>query len=152
MPRRLLLLILLIVASQAWPLSHLVPVLPAGGDPSRSPSSDALMGALPFPDTARRLDDIARALPREHGVVVAHGTPDQLASAYFVVAMRLWPRPVSYVACAPTPYLEHFRAPHAPPRFHWRLDLRPGSPAPVTVGGTPTQPDAAALCREGTTP
>jgi hypothetical protein len=146
MPRRLLFLVLVMVASQAWPLSHLVPVLPSGRDPSRSPSSDVLMGALPFPDAAVRLDAIAHALPPGPGVVIAHGTSDQLASAYFVVAMRLWPRPASYVACEPTPRLEQFRAPHVPPRFTWRIDMWPGRPEPLRVADTAMAQDAIALC------
>ena len=78
--------------------------------------------------------------------MVAHGTPDQLASAYFVVAMRLWPRQVSYVACEPSAHLEQFRAPHAPPRFTWRIDMWPGRAEPVRVADSSTAQDAVALC------
>jgi hypothetical protein len=146
MSRRLLCLALLIVASQVWPLSRLVPMLPAAGDPSRSPSSDVLMGALPFAHAAGHLDTIAGTLPPGPGVVVGHGSSDQLASAYFVVAMRLWPRRVSYVACEPAPRVEQFRAPHAPPRFEWRIDLWPGRPDPVRIGDATPAQDAGALC------
>lgn len=146
MPRRLAFLALILVASQAWPLSRLVPILPAPGATSRSPSSDVLMQALPFDHAADRLDAFTTTLPDAPGVVVAHGTSDALASAYFVMAMRLWPRPVSYVACEPAPRLEQFRAPHVPPRFRWRLDLHPGLATPVRVGTPGIVQDATALC------
>ncbi len=146
MPRHLLLLVLCIVASQAWPLSHLVPALPSGRDVRRSPSSDVLLQMLPFDDAATRIEQLARTLPDGPGVIVGHGTPDSLASAYFVLSMRLWPRPVSYVACAPTPRLEQFRAPHTPPRFLWRIDLRPGDATPVRATPGPVDQQAAALC------
>ncbi|MGV3517113.1 hypothetical protein [Luteitalea sp.] len=146
MPRRLLLLVVAIVISQAWPLSRLWPALPAGNEASRSPSSDVLMQALPFPHAAHRLATIAGTLPLSPGVVVAHTPADHLASAYFVIAMHLWPRQVSYVACAPVPQVEQFRAPHLPPVFTWRIDLRPGTARPVHVStGVPSQ-DPAALC------
>src|SRR5688572_11567135 len=89
MPRHLLILALAIVASQAWPLSRLVPALPSGTGASRSPSSDVLMQALPFANAAERIEVIARALPATGGVIVAHAPAEQLASAYFVLSMRL---------------------------------------------------------------
>ena len=120
-----------IVASQAWPVAHTVPFLP-GADPSRSPSSDALMQALPLPHAAARLDALARTLPDGPGVVVAHGTADRLTPAYYVLVMRLWPRPAHLVICEPEPRMESFRAlPLQAPR--WRVDLRPGDPDPVRV-------------------
>lgn len=146
MPRHLLLLIVAIVASQAWPISRLVPAVPAGSDPSRSPSSDVLMQSLPFPNAAARLDVVAQSIPRTAGVVVAHASADQLASAYFVLAMRLWPRQVSYVACQPSAQLEQFRSPHTPPAFTWRIDLWPGHADPIVVTSAPSPRDAASLC------
>ena len=104
------------------------------------------MQALPFPHAADRLDVIGHALPRTAGVVVGHAPADQLASAYFVLAMRLWPRQVSYVACQPSAHLEQFRVPHTPPVFTWRIDLWPGREDPVVVTPTPSPQDAASLC------
>jgi hypothetical protein len=145
MPRRLLILVLVIVASQALPLSRLLPVLP-GPDGSRSPSSDVLMGLLPFPDAALRTADLARGLPPTPGVIVAHTTPDRAASAYFVLSMHLWPRPVSLVACQPTPSPEQFTAAAGVPRDRWRIDVRPGDVNPVQLTGSTLERDSAALC------
>jgi len=145
MPRRFLCLVVVIVASQAWPLSILWPVLPSG-ERGRSPSSDVLMQALPFPDAAQRIDGYDRALPSSPGVIVGHAPGDQLASAYFVMAMRLWPRRVSYVACQPAPHLEQFRSPHPAPQFAWRIDLFPGAATPVVASDTPPPQDVATLC------
>ena len=150
MPRRFLCLVVVIVASQAWPLSLLWPALPSGNEASRSPSSDVLMQALPLPDAALRIDAFDRSLPLSPGVVVGHAPGDQLASAYFVLSMRLWPRAVSYVACQPGPHLEQFRSPHAAPVFGWRIDLFPGTATPVRASSVPPPQDVAALC--STTP
>ena len=150
MPRRFLLLVVVIVVSQAWPLSLLWPALPSGSEPGRSPSSDVLMQALPLPDAAQRIDAFDHALPLSAGVVVGHAPGDQLASAYFVLSMRLWPRPVSYVACQPAPHLEQFRSPHAVPVFGWRIDLFPGAVNPVRASAAPPPQDVTALC--ATTP
>lgn len=149
MPRALLWCTAAIVASQAWPLSIVLPLLPTQSADSRSPSSDVLLGALPLHDAASRLDAMAASLPPAPGVVVAHGTSDELASAYMVITMRLWPRPVSYVACRPTPHLEQFRVPHAVPPPAWRLDVLPHDAAPLRHAATTTS-DPSALC--STTP
>jgi hypothetical protein len=146
MPRRFLCLVAVIVASQAWPLSVLWPALPSGSDAGRSPSSDVLMQMLPLRDAAERIYALDRALPQSPGVVVGHAPGDQLASAYFVLAMRLWPRSVSYVACLPEPHVEQFRSPHPVPPFAWRVDLFPGTATPVVASGVPAPDDAAALC------
>jgi hypothetical protein len=151
MPRRLLILVLVIAASQAVPLSRLLPVLP-GPDASASPSSDALMGSLPFPEAARRIDTIAQALPQTPGVVVAHTTADRAASAYFVLAMRLWPRPVSLVACQPSPGSEQFRIDQGRPHDRWRIDLRPGSDSPLQATRASIERDPVALCQGAGTP
>ena len=145
MPRRFLCLVVVMVASQAWPLSIFLPSLP-GREAGRSPSSDVLIQALPLPEAAQRIDAIGRALPRSPGVVVGHAPGDQLASAYFVLSMRLWPRPVSYVACEPVPHVEQFRSPHAVPIFGWRIDLFPGAATPLRASGTPPPQDVATLC------
>ena len=60
--------------------------------------------------------------------------------------MRLWPRPVSYVACEPSPHLEQFRSPHPMPVFAWRIDLFPGVATPLRANGSPPPLDVAALC------
>ena len=152
MPRRFLCLVAVIVASQAWPLSILWPALPSGSEPGRSPSSDVLSQALPLPQAADRIDAIDRTLPQSPGVVVGHTTGDRLASAYFVLSMRLSPRPVSYVACEPVPHVEQFRSPHAVPEFGWRIDLFPGAATPVRAGGTPPSQDVSALCAQTPAP
>ena len=54
-----------------------------------------------------------------------------------MLSMRLWPRPVSYVACEPVPHVEQFRSPHAVPIFGWRIDLFPGAATPLRASGTP---------------
>lgn len=108
------------------------------------------MQALPLPEAAQRIDAYDRALPRSPGVVVGHAPGEQLASAYFVLAMRLWPRRVSYVACQPAPHLEQFRSPHAPPPFTWRVDLFPGAATPIVASRVSPPQDVATLC--ATTP
>jgi hypothetical protein len=146
MPRRFAFLIVAIIASQAWPLSVLLPILPSGRERSRSPSSDALMQALPLPDAAQRIDTLDDVLPLTAGVVVGHGPSDQLTSAYFVLSMRLWPRLVSYVACEPLPHLEQIRPDYPVPAFSWRVDLFPGNASPLHVNLATPPRDAAALC------
>jgi hypothetical protein len=145
MPRRFLCLVIVIIASQAWPLSLLWPALP-GSEAGRSPSSDVLMQALPLPDAAQRINALDHALPLSPGVVVGHAPADQLASAYFVLSMRLWPRRVSYVACEPSPHLEQFRSPHPMPGLTWRIDLFPGVATPLRASASPPPQDVAALC------
>lgn len=132
-PVRILVLYTLAIAgSQLWPGARTIPLLPGAADPSRSPSSDALMQALPLPNAAQRLDAIARSLPGGPGVVVAHGPADQLTPAYYVAVMHLWPRPVHLVVCEPAPYMESFRAPALQdPR--WRIDFFPRDAQPVRV-------------------
>jgi hypothetical protein len=151
MPRRLLILVLVIAASQAVPLSHLLPLLP-GPDRSASPSSDVLLGTLPFPEAARRIDAIALTLPQTPGVVVAHTTADRAASAYFVLSMRLWPRPVSLIACEPRPGSEQFRIDQGQPHDRWRIDLRPGSDSPLQVARGSVDRDPRALCQGAGSP
>lgn len=142
---------LIVVATQAWQLAGLVPLLPSATAPSRSPSSDVLLGALPLPDAADRLDALTRTLPAGPGVVVAHAPTDAVASAYMVITMRLWPRPVSLVTCAPTPRVEQFRWPHPVPTPSWRVDLFPGAPTPLTWRPTATS-SPEALCAEDVRP
>lgn len=146
MPRPLLILVLVIVASQAVPLSLVMPVLP-GPDASPSPSSDVLMGTLPFPDAARRIDAIARTLPQTPGVVVAHTTADRAVSAFYVLSMHLWPRPVSLVACQPSPGPEQFSVGQARARVRWRIDLRPENASPVQVTPVTHEQNPVALCQ-----
>ena len=134
-----------LVASQAWPAARLFPLLP-GVEPGRSPSSDALLQALPLPGAAERLDALARVLPTGPGVVVAHGTEDRLISAYFVLAMRLWPRPVHLVICEPAPYVKSFLF-DVPVDATWRIDLVPGDANPLRAAESDAV-DAASLCRE----
>ena len=152
MPRRFLCLVVVIIASQAWPLSLLWPLLPSGSEPGRSPSSDALMQTLPLPDSAQRIDALSHTLPLSAGVVVGHAPAEQLASAYFVLSMRLWPRRVSYVACEPSPHLEQFRSPHPMPVFTWRVDLFPGAATPVRATVAPPPQNVAALCAASPSP
>lgn len=138
---------LLILASHAWGVSLLLPRLPPADVVSRSPSSDVLLGGLPLPDGAERLHELSRHLPDTPGVVVAYAPVDAIASAYMVIAMRVWPRPVSLVSCRPTPMLEQFRVPHAMPPPTWRLDLRPGTPQPMVARPT-RDTDPVTLCAE----
>lgn len=151
-PRRDTLLVwlaaLAILAGHAWNLRRVLPLIPSTSA-SRSPSSDVLLSTLPLPHAADRLEAWSRMLPDAPGVVVAHATVDAAASAYMVVAMRLWPRPISLVACEPTPRLEQFHVPHAAPTPTWRLDLWPGRAQPVAVQPTGTV-SAAALCGQVT--
>jgi hypothetical protein len=135
---------LAILVGHAWNLRRVLPLIPPASA-SRSPSSDVLLGALPLPHAADRLDAWSRTLPETPGVVVAHAPADAVASAYMVIAMRLWPRPVSLVACEPTPRLEQFRVPHAAPAPTWRLDVWPGGAPPVDVQLT-SGATATALC------
>jgi hypothetical protein len=146
MPRRFLCLVVTIIASQALPLFLLGRALPSGNEPSRSPSSDVLMQALPLPNAAQHIDAIDLVLPPSPGVVIGHGPSDQLTSAYFVLSMRLWPRLVSYVACQPFPHLEQIRSDYPVPVFTWRIDLFPGLANPLRVNDSPPPRDAAALC------
>jgi hypothetical protein len=143
--RLLLASALLVAASQAGPWAGLLPLLPSRSGATRTPSSDVLLSALPLSDAGTELARVAAGLPQGAGVVVAHGTSDALASAYMVISMRLWPRPVSFVACLPTPRLEQFRVPHAAPIAAWRIDLLPGGHSPLRVAATATM-DPAALC------
>ena len=146
MSRRLLSIVLVIVVSQVLPLSRLLPLLP-GHDTSVSPSSDALMGQLPLPVAAHRFDALSHAWPQAPGVVVAHASADEAASAYFVLSVHLWPRPVSLVACEPGPSALQFRVGPQSTTFRWRVDLRPRQPAPL-AGSTGTfSDDPAELCR-----
>ena len=138
----------MIIASHAFVLHRLLPTLPALHQPSRSPSSDVLLGALPLAHAAERLDALARTLPNGPGVVVAHAPADAITSAYFVITMRLWPRPVSLVACEPTPRFEQFRVPYTVLPPAWRIDLTPHSASPLSVGPAAT-PQAATLCAAG---
>jgi hypothetical protein len=142
-PRLLLACALAIVAGQAAPLGVMLRRLPHHSA-SRTPSSDALIGALPVSDAGARIDAIAASLPSTHGVVVAHDTTDHVLAAYYVVAMRLWPRPVSLVTCRGD-VRQHFgpAAPAAPPA--WRLDLFPGDSAPLRAAPARTM-DVASLC------
>lgn len=143
----LTLLTLAILASHAWGLLRVLPTIPGPQSPSRSPSSDVLLGALPLPGAADRLDAIARELPDGPGVVVAHAPVHEATSAYMVIATRLWPRPVSLVACEPAPVLEQFRVPHAVAPLAWRIDLRPGSPTPLAARAeAQAEVSPAALC------
>ncbi len=128
---RLLTATAVVVASQAWPWAVMLPLLPAWSANSRSPSSDVLVQGLPLPRAADTLDALDASLPDAPGVVVAHASADAMASAYMVVAMRLWPRPVTYIACQPTPHVEQFRVPHESPTPAWRVDLIPGDAAPL---------------------
>lgn len=139
MRRPFLFLVAVALASQVGPWRALFPRLPPQHTERRSPSSDVLLGALPLPDAATRLDAIAATLPDAPGVVVAHGPVGAMASAYFVITMRLWPRPVSLMTCDPSPALEQFRVPHPRPRWAWRIDMRPGSPSPLQVSRGDTQ-------------
>jgi len=134
-----------ILASHAWGLRHALPLLPPVDPFSRSPSSDVLLGRLPLPNAADRLDALHRSLPYTPGVVVAHASAESVASAYMVIAMRLWPRPVSLVACLPTPRVEQFRVPYSLPTPTWRLDLYPGRAAPISLQRE-ASPSLAALC------
>lgn len=102
------------------------------------------MSALPLPHAADRLDRLARTLPAGPGVVVAHGTEGPLIAAYFVTAMRLWPRQVHLVICEPAPYLETFLR-KVPVEATWRVDLLPGEANPVRAASSSTV-NALALC------
>ena len=144
-PPLLSLCALVIVASQAWPWLRLPSVLPAPAGATRTPSSDVLLQAVPLENAGETIATLARDLPQAPGVIVAHGRSDALASAYMVLAMRLWPRPVTYVACLPRPHVEQFHVPHAVPAPAWRLDVRPGAPVPLGAART-TSSDAATLC------
>lgn len=153
-PRRDTLLVsvaaLAILVGHAWNLRRVLPLIPSPST-SRSPSSDVLLGTLPLPHAADRLEAWSRELPEAPGVVVAHAPADAVASAYMVIAMRLWPRPVSLVACEPTPRLEQFRVPHAAPPPAWRLDLWPRRSPPVDLQPTGAVSAAAfALCGQDT--
>jgi hypothetical protein len=137
----------LVVLSQAWAWHRLAPLLPPLFPPTRSPSSDVLMQAVTGGDVADRLDALDASLPHAPGVVVAHGRADALASAYMVISMRLWPRPVSFVACEPVPSVEQFRVPHTMPAPAWRIDITPGRATPPLPAGPATTSDPAVLCR-----
>lgn len=125
--RQLLLCTALIVASYAQPLSRLTSILPDDAH-LRFPSSSVLLGT-----DARVLDDLARELPDEPGVVVARASGDAAMGPYMVVSTRLWPRPVTLVACgassaeAPVTLFEG-------PSPRWRLDL---TLSPTTIRTTP---------------
>lgn len=140
---------LAILAGHAWTLRRVLPLIPPVETHSRSPSSDVLLGSLPLPHAADRLEAWDRTLPERPGVVVAHAPADAVASAYMVIAMRLWPRPVSLIACEPTPHLEQFRVPHVAPTPAWRLDLWPGRPQPFDVQLTHGESSPPALCGQG---
>ncbi|MBA2356664.1 MAG: hypothetical protein H0V80_18585, partial [Acidobacteria bacterium] len=135
---------LVIVGAVVTLLSHaalwtrVLPLVP-GSSTSRSPSSDVLMQALPMTDTATQLAAIARQLPRAPGVVVTWAAPDAVASVYFVVAMHLWPRPVSLLTCSAAPHYEQFGVPHTVPPLQWRIDLHPGKARPLRIGDTSSQ-------------
>ncbi len=135
-----------IVASQIVPIARTIPLLPTSGDPSRSPSSDALMQALPLPHAADRVDVLAATLPSGHGIVVAHGTEAHLTAAYYTLAMRLWPRQAHVVFCEPEPRIETTRGP-VPPVVGWRVDLLPHDANPLRIG-TAGPTDPLALCAE----
>jgi hypothetical protein len=138
----------LVVLSQAWAWQRLAPRLPPLFPPSRSPSSDVLMQTVAGGDVASRLAVLDALLPLAPGVVVAHGRADAMASAYMVISMHLWPRPVSLVACEPAPHVEQFRVPHTVPRPAWRIDIGPGHDNANLQARPTTTSDAAVLCRE----
>ena len=117
MPRRFLFLVVVIIASQAWPLSLLLPALPSGREPGRSPSSDVLMQALPLPDAAQRIDALDHALPavarrrrRPRAGAINSPAPTSCCPCGSGLVR------VSYVACEPSPHLEQFRSPTRPCR------------------------------------
>lgn len=144
-PWRLLAVTVAVVASQAWPWAVVLPLLPAWPASSRSPSSDVLLQGLPLAHAAETLEALHASLPNAPGVVVAHAPGDAMASAYMVVAMRLWPRPVSYIACEPAPHVEQFRVPHEALPPAWRVDLVPGDAVPLRTSSHPTA-DPRAAC------
>ncbi len=135
-----------IVASQVVPIVRTIPLLPTPGDPSRSPSSDALMQTLPLPHAADRVDALAATLPAGHGIVVAHGTEAHLTAAYYALAMRLWPRQAHVVFCDPEPRVETTRGP-VPSIAHWRVDLLPQDANPLRSGAA-VAVEPVALCAD----
>lgn len=129
-----------VLAGQWHLLGQVLRTLPSV-DESRSPSSDVLMQSLPLRHSSDVFDALARDLPHAGGIVVAHGTAAALTSAYMVAAMRLWPRPVAFVACRPAPALAV--RPVGP--VAWRIDLAPGASSPLTARASTTR-DAGVLC------
>lgn len=140
---------LAILSGHAWTLRRTLPLIPPAETLSRSPSSDVLLDTLPLAHAADRLDAWHRTLPVAPGIVVAHAPADVVTSAYMVIAMRLWPRPVSLLACEPTPHLEQFRVPHVAPTPAWRLDLWPGRSHPIDVQLTNGALSTSAMCSQG---
>lgn len=139
--RRLLLCSALILGSYAQPLTQLWSILPRDNH-LRFPSSTVLYGA----DVMESLDELGRRDPVEPGVVVAHGTVGEVIGPYMVVSARLWPRPLTLVACgaagreAPTVAFEG-------PAPTWRLDIGPGRPPssarlPANAMAAPAGPSA----------
>lgn len=138
-----------ILATHAVGLGRLLPLLPAPATSSRSPSSDVLMGALPLTQAADRLGALDRQLPASPGVIVAHAPADAVTPAYMVIAMHLWPRPVSLVTCQPAPGGEQFSPGPGTAEPTWRIDLRPGARVPLAVGRTRGPVLPAVLCEAG---